>query len=32
LRELGHGVEDEVAVGRASEPGRRSTSDLALTY
>jgi cytochrome d ubiquinol oxidase subunit I len=32
LRELGHGVEGEVALGRASEPGRRSTSDLALTY
>jgi cytochrome d ubiquinol oxidase subunit I len=30
LRELGHGVDD--AVGRAPEPGRRSTSDLALTY
>ena len=30
LRELGHGVDDPV--GHAPEPGRRSTSDLALTY
>jgi cytochrome d ubiquinol oxidase subunit I len=29
-RELGHGVED--ASGVASEPGRRTSSDLALTY
>jgi cytochrome d ubiquinol oxidase subunit I len=32
LRELGHGVEGEHTLDSAAEPGRRSSSDLALTY
>jgi cytochrome d ubiquinol oxidase subunit I len=31
-RELGHGVEGSHEVARSEEPGRRSHSDLALTY
>jgi cytochrome d ubiquinol oxidase subunit I len=32
LRELAHGVEGEHSVGAVEAPGRRSSSDLALTY